>query len=55
MNRGLDPEIETVFMASDPAYFILRSSSIKELASFGGDVSSMVPGLVAEALKKKYL
>jgi pantetheine-phosphate adenylyltransferase len=54
MNRGLDPQIETVFMAADPAYFVLRSSSIKELASFSGDVSAMVPGLVAEALKIKY-
>jgi pantetheine-phosphate adenylyltransferase len=54
MNRGLNPHIETVFMAADPAYFVLRSSSIKELASFGGDTSSMVPPLVAEALKIKY-
>ncbi|MDR0388920.1 MAG: pantetheine-phosphate adenylyltransferase [Spirochaetaceae bacterium] len=54
MNRGLDPQIETVFIVADPAYFVLRSSSIKELASFGGDISSMVPPLVAEALKIKY-
>ncbi|MDR1211570.1 MAG: pantetheine-phosphate adenylyltransferase [Spirochaetaceae bacterium] len=54
INRGLDTEVETVFMAADPAYFVLRSSSIKELASLGGDVSSMVPPLVAEALKIKY-
>ncbi|MDR1429178.1 MAG: pantetheine-phosphate adenylyltransferase [Spirochaetaceae bacterium] len=54
MNRGLDPQVETVFMAADPAYFVLRSSSIKELASFGGDLSAMVPPLVAEKLKIKY-
>ncbi len=54
MNKGLNPSIETIFMTTDPKYFILRSSAIKELASFGGDVSTMVPPIVAEALKKKY-
>lgn len=54
MNRGLDPSIETIFMTTDPKYFVLRSSAIKELASFGGDVSSMVPPAVAAALKAKF-
>lgn len=54
MNRGLNPEIETVFLPTDPEYFVLRSSAIKELSSFGGDVSSMVPKTVAAALRKKY-
>ena len=54
MNRTLDPEIETIFMTTDPEYFVIRSSSIKELASFGGDLHSMVPPLVAKALKNKY-
>lgn len=54
MNKGLDASMETVFMTTDPKYFILRSSAIKELASFGGDVSTMVPPPVAEALKNKY-
>ena len=53
INKALDAGIETIFMTTDPEYLILRSSSIKELASFGGDVSSMVPPLVADALKKK--
>jgi pantetheine-phosphate adenylyltransferase len=54
MNKALDPRIETIFMTTDPEYFVLRSSAIKELASFHGDISSMVPPLVAEALKIKY-
>lgn len=54
INKGLDKNIETIFMTTDPEYFVLRSSSIKELASFHGDVSSMVPPLVADALKKKF-
>lgn len=55
MNKGLNTEVETVFLTPDPKYFVLRSSSIKELAAFGGDLSSMVPSLVAEKLKKKFL
>jgi pantetheine-phosphate adenylyltransferase len=41
-------------MTTDPRYIVLRSSSIKELASFHGDVSLMVPPIVADALKKKF-
>jgi pantetheine-phosphate adenylyltransferase len=41
-------------MTTDPEYFVLRSSSIKELASFHGDTTGMVPPLVTEALKEKY-
>lgn len=51
MNHGLNPTIETVFLSTDPQYFVLRSSAIKELASYGGDVSSMVPESVEKALK----
>jgi pantetheine-phosphate adenylyltransferase len=53
MNKGLDPEIETFFMPTDPRYFVLRSSAIRELASFKGDLSSMVPPEVAGALRAK--
>lgn len=53
MNRGLAADIETVFIPTDPKYFILSSSSIKELALFGGDISTMVPPLVAEKLAQK--
>ncbi|MDL2229810.1 pantetheine-phosphate adenylyltransferase [Treponema sp. OttesenSCG-928-L16] len=54
MNKALDASVETIFMTTDPEYVVLRSSAIKELASFHGDVSAMVPPLVAEALKKKF-
>jgi pantetheine-phosphate adenylyltransferase len=43
MNKTLDPGIETIFMTTDPEYFVIRSSSIKELASFKGDLHGMVP------------
>jgi pantetheine-phosphate adenylyltransferase len=54
MNKALASDIETIFMTTDPAYFVLRSSAIKELASFQGDISAMVPPLVARALKTKF-
>jgi len=53
LNRGLNPKIETIFMPTDKKYSVLRSSTIKELAMFNGDVSSMVPPVVARALKAK--
>ena len=43
MNKGLNPSVETIFMPTDPKFFVLRSSAIKELASFDGDLSTMVP------------
>jgi len=54
MYKALDASVETVFMTTDPEYLVLRSSSIKEIASFQGNISGMVPPLVAEALKEKY-
>jgi pantetheine-phosphate adenylyltransferase len=54
MNKSLNPQIETLFLVPDPKFFVLRSSSIKELAAFGGDVSTMVPPIVEAMLKKKF-
>lgn len=54
MNHGLNPDIETVFLSPDPKFFVLRSSAIKELASFGGDLSTMVPDEVAQVLISKF-
>ena len=45
--------VETIFMATSPAHSFLSSSIVKELAYYGGDVSSMVPANVNAALKAK--
>lgn len=45
--------VETMFMATAPAQSFLSSSIVKELAHYGGDVSSMVPANVNAALKAK--
>ncbi len=54
VNHSLDDEIETLFVPTEQRYFTVRSSAIKELAGYGGDVSKMVPPVVEEALKRKF-
>ena len=41
MNHNLDTTIETMFIPTEPKYVIIKSSSIKELAFFGGDISGI--------------
>jgi pantetheine-phosphate adenylyltransferase len=53
MNQNLNPNIETLFIPTKEKYAIVKSSSIKELARFGGDISRMVPKIVEKALKDK--
>ena len=53
MNQNLNPQIETLFLPSKEKWGVVKSSSIKELAMFGGDISRMVPPLVVDALKQK--
>jgi pantetheine-phosphate adenylyltransferase len=53
LNKALDPGIETFFIPTDPKYFVLRSSAIKEMAAFKGDLSNMVPPLVEQAVRRK--
>lgn len=45
MNASLT-DVETVFVPTSPEYSFLASSLVKEVASFGGDVSTLVPGFV---------
>jgi pantetheine-phosphate adenylyltransferase len=49
MNSSLAP-VETVFVPTSPEYSFLASSLVKEVATFGGDVSTLVPPLVLERL-----
>ncbi len=54
MNRHLGAEIETVFMIPSLDTTHVSSSLVREVARFGGDVSTLVHPVVAEALKTKY-
>lgn len=53
MNRKLKSSIETLFIPTNQKYLLLKSSTIKELAHFGGDISEMVPPLIEKAIKDK--
>lgn len=54
VNHSLNSEVETLFLPTEQKYFLIRSSSIKELARFNGDISEMVPECVEKALREKY-
>jgi pantetheine-phosphate adenylyltransferase len=53
MNQRLSG-IETFFISTSPQHSFLSSSLVREVARFGGDVSSMVPPLVAERLAERF-
>ena len=52
-NRHLCPKLDTVFLMTDVAYSYLSSSLVKQVARFGGDVSSFVPMEIELKLKEK--
>lgn len=54
MNRRLEPGVETFFMISTEDHAYLSSSFVKEIASHGGDVSSMVPPGVEKKLRESF-
>ncbi|MBK5115589.1 MAG: pantetheine-phosphate adenylyltransferase [Thermoleophilia bacterium] len=53
LNRKLAPDIESVYVMASPEYSFLSSTGVKELATFGGDVSDLVPTMVADQLAKR--
>ncbi len=52
-NRKLSPEIETIFLMPSESYSFLSSTLVKEIASYGGDLSSFVPPPVERRLREK--
>ena len=53
MNRSLAPDIESIFFTPKDTLIYVSSSLVKEIATFGGDVSRFVPPNVKTALQKK--
>jgi pantetheine-phosphate adenylyltransferase len=53
LNRTQAPEIESVYLMASAKYSFLSSSGVKELATFGGEISDLVPSEVADALKER--
>jgi pantetheine-phosphate adenylyltransferase len=54
INRTMVNEIETLFITTSTNYLSVSSSTVKEIAMFGGDVEKMVPGVIKKALEEKY-
>ena len=55
LNRILNKEIDTVFLITDLKYAYLSSSSVKEVAVYGGDISNFVTPYVEEKVKQKFV
>jgi pantetheine-phosphate adenylyltransferase len=53
LNRKLDPGIESMYVIASPHYSFLSSTGVKEMATFKGDVSDLVPGPVAAAMTQR--
>ncbi len=54
MNRKLNRDIQSLFLMTDYKWFYTSSTIIKEAASFGGDISGLVPKIVNHKLKEKF-
>lgn len=53
MNRGLYPDVETVFMTPGEQYMFISATIVREISVLGGDTSKFVPDAVAKRLKSK--
>lgn len=53
LNRREAPEIESIYLMASSQYSFLRSSGVKELATFGGNIDDLVPDYVAARLKEE--
>ena len=52
-NQKLQSDIETLFLTTSLDYSYLSSTTVKEVAAFGGDISQFVPEAVADRMKDK--
>ena len=52
LNRKMAPDIESMYLMSAPQFTFLSSSGVKELATFGGDLTGLVPPAVASRLQE---
>ena len=53
VNKKLNGEIETVFMAADSEHMFLSSSMIKQVCQLGGDISQFIPGEISKDIIEK--
>lgn len=53
MNHKMENRVETVFLTTSLEYSYLSSTTVKEVAAFGGDISQFVPEIVADRITEK--
>lgn len=53
-NRAIEPQVETLLLVPDPAHAHISSTLVRQIASMGGRVESLVPPAVARALKQRF-
>ena len=54
MNRNLQESVQTIFLMSDLRWMYISSTNVRNIASLGGDVRSLVPASVIPHLRKAY-
>jgi pantetheine-phosphate adenylyltransferase len=54
VNRQIAPEIETLFLMTSPNYAYISSSAVRQIAMFGGDISTLVPQCIMEDIHRAY-
>jgi pantetheine-phosphate adenylyltransferase len=54
INKKLNPEIETMFFVTNPKYAYLSSSAVKEVASFNGCITGLVPEEIKQDIIKSF-
>ena len=52
-NKKLNPELETMFLATSAGNMFLSSSMVKQVAGFGGDISHFVPACILETIQER--
>ena len=53
-NHQICPEVDTLFLTASVEYSYVSSSTVKEIARFGGDFSAFVPDIVIPEVKKRF-
>lgn len=54
LNRNLNQEVDTVFLATSVEYAYLSSSSVREIAAYKGDISSLVPPELIRVVEDRF-
>ena len=54
VNRQIAPEIETLFLMTSPNFAYISSSAVRQIAAFGGDISTLVPACIMEEIRQAY-